>query len=668
MLLAPKDGGLFLDFERLETSKPLVFERLKYFERLKMAKFALCKDLDVLRSKLNASKPLFLDTETTCLYKNMTLCQLMQEGWEVPLLYCVANNKPRLQELYSIIKDAHVVCHNYSFDGEVFRNDLNLDSNPFKRFDCTLLLAKLLLFRELEGYSLDNCLRLVNGFDAYRENAIDKKEMQKLFMKLENEAMIESNYKALQYASFDVLYMPKFWNYLCEKRKELKSEGIDITYVLELDKKFIDYALFWSQRGLPFDKEALKSKKLKIEKELETQLGYLPKDLNVNSPKQVKTYMQGTLKLFAQSYDELNLKIAWYDHGSQESYSIMKSRKLIKSLDFIDRFSSENSRIRGYFQPLTVSGRVMCSGAKDDKSDNIMQIPRDFHSLVGFKSINKEEGLLNEDDKRYLVYADYAQLELRCLCCVTGDETLDRLFREGKDLHKYAATKIYQIDESKVTSEQRTMAKFSNFSLSYGSSSKNFQQILYKMGDRKPPNEAECARIVKAWKSAYPRVKEWQDKTKDAFFKGYDEYQTPNGRPYKAKMYTDLLAIQVQGLGAEVSKLALHYLFKNWHKDFQNDETIAPLDFHLLNFIHDSMIIEAKGLSMAKKVSKALADSMVKSWHASIANLKINDLPMPTDASVIENWDENEAVFVYTNEGFPLGEGVRKAKTGRKDG
>lgn len=617
-----------------------------------MAKFALCKDLDILKAKLDISKPLFLDTETTSLYKNMTLCQLMQEGWQIPLLYCVANNKPRLQKLYEIIKDAHIVCHNYSFDGEVFRHDLNLNSNPFKHFDCTLLLSKLLLFRELEGYSLDNCLRLVNGFDAYRENAIDKKEMQKLFMKLSDESMIETNYKALIYASLDVLYMPKFWNYLCEKRTELEKEGIDISYVLELDKKFMDYALFWSQRGLPFDKEAMRAKKVEIESELQKQLGYLPKDLNVNSPKQVKDYMQGDLKLFAQSYDELNLKIAWFDYSSQESYAIMKSRKLIKALDFIGRFSSENSRIRGYFQPLTVSGRVMCSGAKDDKSDNIMQIPRNFHSLVGFASINKEEGRVDDEDKRLLVYADYAQLELRCLCCLVGDETLDKLFREGKDLHKYAATKIYQVEESEIDADMRTIAKFSNFSLSYGSSSKNFQQILYKMGDRKPPNEAECTRIVKMWKTAYPRIREWQDKTKDAFFKGFNEFQTPNGRPYRAKMYTDLLAIQNQGLGAECSKLALHYLFKNYHKDFQSSETIEPLDFHLLNFIHDSMIIEVTGLSMGKKVAKALADSMVKGWHASIANLKISDLPMPTDASVMESWDENKALYVYTNEGF----------------
>ena len=415
---------------------------------------------------------------------------------------------------------------------------------------------------------------------------------------------------------------------------------------------------------MPFDKEAMKAKNVEIEKELKDELAYLPSDLNVNSPKQVKDYIQGTLHLFAKSYDELNLKIAWYEHESRESLAIMKARKLIKSLDFLDRFglkeptltdayelNAENiekeSRIRGYFAPLTVSGRAMCNGAKDNKSDNIMQIPRNFHNLVGFSYINKLEGRNDENTKKYLVYADYAQLELRCLCCITGDETLNRLFREGKDLHKYAATRIYGINEDDVNKEQRTMAKFSNFSLSYGSGSTNFKNILIKMGDRKPPSDSECARIVKAWKQAYPKVTKWQDKFKNLFFRGFNEHETPNGRHYRANMYTDLLAIQNQGLGAECAKLALYRLFQNYHKEFG-----GSLDFHLLCFIHDSMIIEVEGLEMGKKVAKALADSMVLAWHETIANSAINDLPMPTDASVMENWDESQAIYTYTNEGF----------------
>lgn len=623
------------------------------------------KDLSILSEQLDLDKPLFLDTETLELYKNMTLCQLMQEHWKEPYLFCVLSDTEeqrveKIKALYEIIKDAQVICHNTSFDLEVFRHDMQLNCNPFKNFDDTLLLSKLLLFRELEGFSLDNCLRLVNGFDAYYDNGIDKKEMQKIFMKLKSVDEIKGNPKALIYASLDVKYMPRFWDFLMQKKQDLLKEGIDISYVYELDKKFIDLALFWSPRGLPFDKEAMALKKGEVEKELKDELAYLPSDLNVNSPKQVKEYMQGALQLFAKSYDELNLKIAWYEHESRESLAIMKARKLIKSLDFLDRFGlkestfelnaknvDKESRIRGYFAPLTVSGRAMCNGAKDDKSDNIMQIPRNFHDLVGFKYINKIEGRNDESNKKYLVYADYAQLELRCLCCVTGDETLNKLFREGKDLHKYAATRIYGINEDEVNKEQRTMAKFSNFSLSYGASPRAFRDILFKMGDRKPPNEGECARIIKAWKDAYPKVKKWQENAKYKFFRGFNEFHTANGRPYLARLYTDYMAIRVQGTGAECAKLALYRLLQNYHKDFK-----GTLDFHLLCFIHDSMIIEVEGLEMGKKVAKALADSMVLAWHESIVELPINDLPMPTDASVMENWDESKAIYTYTNEGF----------------
>lgn len=589
-----------------------------------------------LRKSLDLSKPLFLDTETTALYKNCTLVQTMQEGWEHPLLVFVNpsfKDAQKLIDVYEAIKEAHIVCHNYSFDGEVFRHDLGLECNPFKNFDCTLLLAKLLLFDKLDTFSLDKCLEYTLGYDVYAKNGLDKKEMQKSFMQGKD---VRLDKKALLYASLDVKYMPDFWKLLQSKMHE------GIGYILNLDKLFIHYALQWSYRGLPFDTNLIEATRASVEKDLQEAKSRLPWDLNVNSPKQVKEYMQTKLKIYADSYNELALKTAYYDCESIESFAILNSRKFIKSLDFLDRFTNDKGRVRGYFAPLTASGRVMCNGAKDEYSDNIMQIPRHFHDLVGFKSINKKEGNTDDESKYFLVYADYAQLELRSLCCLTGDEALNTLFREGKDLHKYAATKIYNIDESEITPAQRTIAKFSNFSLAYGSGASNFRNILYKMGTSQPPSESECARIVKVWKTAYPRVKEWQERAKNDFFRGVDIKATPNGRPYKAKMYTDLLAIENQGLGSEVSKLALHYLLRDY----------KHLNFYLLNFIHDAMILEVRGLSEGKKVAKALADSMVKSWHATIANLKINDLPMPTEASVMENWNESEAVYTYVNEGF----------------
>ena len=206
------------------------------------------KDLSLLKEQFDSNKPLFLDTETLELYKNMTLCQLMQKHWREPYLFCVlsdteAQRIEKIKALYEIIKDAQVICHNYSFDGEVFRADMQIEGNPFKNFDDTLLLSKLLLFRELESFSLDNCLRLVNGFDAYYNNGIDKKEMQKVFMKLKSVDEIKGNPKALIYASLDVKYMPKFWDFLMAKKVELLKESIDIDYVYNLDKKFIGLAL-----------------------------------------------------------------------------------------------------------------------------------------------------------------------------------------------------------------------------------------------------------------------------------------------------------------------------------------------------------------------------------------------------------------------------------------
>ena len=73
--------------------------------------------------------------------------------------------------------------------------------------------------------------------------------------------------------------------------------------------------------------------------------------------------------------------------------------------------------------------------------------------------------------------------------------------------------------------------------------------------------------------------------------------------------------IQVQGSGAEVAKLIIHYLSKEL--DIQK----------LCAFVHDSYTFECDTLDEAKEYAKILAEKMNEAWREVSKNFIIKDLP-----------------------------------------
>jgi DNA polymerase-1 len=53
-----------------------------------------------------------------------------------------------------------------------------------------------------------------------------------------------------------------------------------------------------------------------------------------------------------------------------------------------------------------------------------------------------------------------------------------RVFREGRDMHKYTASVLLGKKEEEITKEERQLAKAVNFGLIYGISAKGLQNTL----------------------------------------------------------------------------------------------------------------------------------------------------------------------------------------------
>lgn len=567
--------------------------------------------IDTLKLNLDTSKPLFCDTETNHFFSSIKLFQCYQEHWDSALVFDIAEYS--LAEIYQLIKSCKTVWHNYSYDAACFCNDLNIKENPFPDFEDTLILSRLTLYPYLEFYSLDDCLTYACGYDPYAKQGLVKSELQKSFISTKTKDKFKEPASAQQiaYAATDVFYLPKLYNIV-------KAACDDFIY--KLDKSFIHNALKWQQNGMPVDREALATLKQSVENRLSEIDKILPSTLNINSYLQVRNF------LHMDSSDDLALADA-AAHGNTNAALVREKRGLIKRLNFVSRYSYD--RVKGYFNPTAVSGRVKCQGSDmPDGTDNLMQIPRDLKGVFGFA----------DNDPRYLVHADFAQLELRTLTVLLGDPVLIKLFEGGHDLHKYAAQQLYDVPENEVSKELRLMAKMCNFSLLYGSGANTFRNVLITYGEIETPPLEECKEIVSKWKKLYPKVALWH-KTK---FSQANNNQligcTLNGRHYRALKPTDLLGIENQGLGAEVAKLSVHYLLKD-----------NP-DIKMLSFIHDAVILEAADLEQGKLYAELLVKAMIKGWFEAIKNSNYPTLSMPLEGEVFKRLGD-KPTYIYTSKG-----------------
>jgi DNA polymerase I-like protein with 3'-5' exonuclease and polymerase domains len=100
-------------------------------------------------------------------------------------------------------------------------------------------------------------------------------------------------------------------------------------------------------------------------------------------------------------------------------------------------------------------------------------------------------------------------------------------------------------------------------------------------------------------------------------------------------MMTDQLNIENQGAGAEVAKLALHYL---------GPMLDATPDVMLVNFVHDSFFLDAPDdPEVYKPAAIKLAEAMQEAWFEMSKLFAIKDLPMPVQVKVGYNWGDIES-------------------------
>lgn len=187
-----------------------------------------------------------------------------------------------------------------------------------------------------------------------------------------------------------------------------------------------------------------------------------------------------------------------------------------------------------------------------------------------------------------LVSADYSQVELRLLAAFSRDPNLVQAFRDGVDIHRTTAAKVFGLNVGDVTSAQRNIGKTINFGVIYGQSAFGLAQML-----EIPQNEAK--HFISKFYAQFANVRDYRESVLErARSEGY--VSTYSGR----RRYLPDLNSRNQLARANAERAAFNAIFQGSAADLIKKAMLdisaifkqRQLKSRLLLQVHDELVFE----------------------------------------------------------------------------
>ena len=354
-------------------------------------------------------------------------------------------------------------------------------------------------------------------------------------------------------------------------------------------------------------------------------------DLNILSPKQIGHLLFEKLMLdpkvkaksgvrYSYSTDEETLTALSDRHpiiGEILEYRAVKKLLSTYIEPFHNFVSQKTGKIHTNFnQALTATGRLSSS------KPNLQNIP--VRTERG-KEIRK--AFIPSSPDGIILSADYSQIELRIMAHLSQDRHLIDAFRHNLDVHAMTAAKIFGIDISEVTPEQRRIAKTANFGIMYGISSFGLAQRL-----RIPRPQAK--KIIDDYFANFPSISTYiKSATESARELGYVKtlfgrrryLPDINSKNATVRSLAERNAINapIQGSSADIIKKAMIGVDRKI--------TEAGLRSRMVLQVHDELVFDA-----FKDEAETLKD-IVKREMENVIQLSI---PLTVECNYGKNWLE----------------------------
>ena len=278
--------------------------------------------------------------------------------------------------------------------------------------------------------------------------------------------------------------------------------------------------------------------------------------------------------------------------------------------------NSTTKRIHSFFhQTITVTGRISST------EPNLQNIPTRFELGKQLrKAFKPADGCLYID-------ADYSQVELRVLAHISNDEHMVQAFNNGEDIHRQAASKVFNTPIDEVTKEQRSNAKAVNFGIVYGISD-------FGLGEQLHISRKKARQYIDQYLEQYSGIKNFMnevvEKAKETgyvetLFKRRRYIPELKSNNYMVRQFGSRAAMNtpIQGTAADIMKIAMINVLRELKARNMKSKIVLQ--------VHDEMMIEAplKEVDDVKDILQRCMESACKL-----------NVPLIAEVSEAANWYE----------------------------
>ena len=510
-----------------------------------------------------------------------------------------------LGRIYILLKQEGIQIRGIKFDCSIAAYILNPTNNKLSLEDLSEQYLDIDV-RELLGSEDNKKEKQINLFDELKNNDKEKNDEKKCTL-----------YAYLIYK-------------LQEKTTKELEEINAISLFNNIDMPTVEVLADMQWNGMYADEAELNKfgDKLKEQLEIKTKIIYemAGEEFNINSTKQLGEILFEKMKLpvikktksgYSTDVDVLE-KLKSEDPIITE---ILEYRQLMKlNSTYVEGLKQyinpKTKRIHSFFhQTITATGRISST------EPNLQNIPTRFELGKQVRKIFKPE------KGKVYIDADYSQIELRVLTHMSEDTHMVQAFKEGQDIHKQAASKVFKTPIDEVTKEQRSNAKAVNFGIVYGISD-------FGLGEQLGISRKQAKKYIDEYLTEYQGIKNFMDNmTEKAKETGYVETLFNRRRyipelksnNYMVRQFGNRAAMNtpIQGTAADIMKIAMI----NVYKELLDKKLKAKIVLQ----VHDEMMIESP-IEEAEKVKE-----IVKKEMEDAISLKV---PLIAEVSEAENWYE----------------------------
>jgi DNA polymerase I len=257
------------------------------------------------------------------------------------------------------------------------------------------------------------------------------------------------------------------------ERLDTELEAKAATRLLrEVELPLVHVLAEMERNGVAVDQDHLASLESKfgsaVKSAADDAFAVLGREINLGSPKQLQTVLFDELGMpktkrtktgYTTDADALQTLFAQTGHPLLEALLRHRDATWLKvTVDGLLKTVADDGRIHTTYNQMIAS-----TGRLSSTEPNLQNIP-----------IRTEEGRRIREafvvgpGYESLMSADYSQIEMRIMAHLSEDAALIEAFHSGEDLHAFTASRVFAVEPSEVSIEQRAKIKAMSYGLAYG--------------------------------------------------------------------------------------------------------------------------------------------------------------------------------------------------------